>query len=70
MDVCQGHREVGATGAFCPGPHPAYGPQKSIYSNRKFKYSIKAVTTYILPLAPQVLSAALMYVHTYIHNFM
>ena len=32
MDVCQGHREVGATGAFCPGPHSAYGPQKDRYT--------------------------------------
>ena len=49
----------GATGAFCPGPHSAMGPQRSIYSNRTVKYSIKAVTTYILPWAPQALSAAL-----------
>ena len=33
------------------------GPKRSIYSNRLVKYSIKAVTTYILPWAPQVLSA-------------
>ena len=49
----------GATGAFCPGPHSVYGPKRSIYSNRTVKYSIKAVTTYILPWAPQALSAAL-----------
>ena len=38
-----------ATEAFCPGPHAAYGPQRSIYSNRTVKHSIKAVTTYIFP---------------------
>ena len=32
------------------------GPKRSIYSNRTVKYSIKAVTTYILPWAPQALS--------------
>ena len=46
------------TGAFCPEPHTAYGPQRSIYSNRTVKHSIKAVTTYILSLAPQALLAA------------
>ena len=30
-----------------------------MYSNRTVKYSIKAVATYILPWAPQALSAAL-----------
>ena len=34
-------------------------PKRSIYSNRTVKRSIKAVTTYILPWAPQALSAAL-----------
>ena len=51
----------GEFGAFFPRPHSAYknyGP-KSIYSNRTVKYSIKAVTKYILPWAPQALSAAL-----------
>ena len=33
--------------------------ERSIYSNRTVKYSIKAVTTYVLPWAPQVLSATL-----------
>ena len=36
-----------------------WAPERSIYSNRTVKYSIKAVTTYILPWAPQALSAAL-----------
>ena len=35
------------------------GPKRSIYSNRTVKCSIKGVTTYILPWAPQALSAAL-----------
>ena len=34
-------------------------PKRSIYSNRTVKHSIKAVTTYILPRAPQPLLAAL-----------
>ena len=49
--------------------HFALGPKRliysnrtvkySIYSNRRVKHSINAVTTYILPWAPQALSAAL-----------
>ena len=53
----QGRQEEGATGAFCPGPL-LWAP-KSIYSNRTVKYSIKAVTAYILPWASQALLAAL-----------
>ena len=36
-----------------------WAPKRSIYSNRTVKYSIKVVTTYILPWAPQALLAAL-----------
>ena len=39
--------------------HFALGPKRSVYSNRTVKYSIRAVTTYILPWVPQALSAAL-----------
>ena len=49
----------GATGTFSPGPTLLMDPKRSIYSNRTVKYSIKAVTTYILPWAPQALLAAL-----------
>ena len=37
----------------------ALGPKRSIYFNRTIKYSIKAVTTYILSWVSQALSAAL-----------
>ena len=49
----------GQLGHFALGPTLLMGPKRSIYSNSKVKYSIKAVTTYILPWAPQALSAAL-----------
>ena len=52
-------RGGGVTGAFALGPTLLMGPKRSIYPNRTVKYSIKAVTTYILPWAPQALSAAL-----------
>ena len=52
--VCmQGRREGGQLGHF------SWAPKRSTYFNRTVKYSIKAVTTYILPWAPQALSAAL-----------
>ena len=53
----QGRREGGETGAFTLGPTLLMSPKRSIYSNRTVKNSIKAVTTYILPWAPQALSA-------------
>ena len=49
----------GALGHFALGPTLLMGPIRSIYSNRTVKYSINAVITYILPWAPQALSAAL-----------
>ena len=49
----------GQLGHFALGPTLLMGPKRSIYSNRTLKYSIKAVTPYILPWAPQALSAAL-----------
>ena len=49
----------GQLGHFALGPTLLMGPKRSIYSNRTVKYSIKAVTTCILPWAPQALSAAL-----------
>ena len=55
----QGCREGGQLGHFALGPTLLIGPKRSIYSNRTVKYSIKAVTTYILPWAHQALSAAL-----------
>ena len=42
----QGRREGGQLGHFALGPTLLMGPKKSIYSNRTFKYSIKAVTIY------------------------
>ena len=63
MHACmnvQGRREGGGQlGHFALGPTLLMGPKRSIYSNRTVKYSIKAVTTYILPWAPQALWAAL-----------
>ena len=55
----QGRLEGGQLGHFALGPTLLIRPKRSIYSNRTVKYSIKAVTTYILPWAPQALSAAL-----------
>ena len=52
-------RGGGQLGNFALGPTLLMGSKMSIYSNRTVKYSIKAVTTYILPWAPQALSAAL-----------
>ena len=49
----------GQLGRFALGPTLLMGPKRSIYPNRTVKYSIKAVSTYILPWPPQVLSAAL-----------
>ena len=51
-------RGGGTTGAFCPEPHSANGPQKSIYSNRTVNTLLKQ-SPHIFPWAPQALSAAL-----------
>ena len=45
----QGRREGGVLLGHFAGPTLLMGPKRSIYSNRTVKYSIKAVTTYILP---------------------
>ena len=52
-------RGAGQLGHFALDATLLMGPKRLIYSNRTVKYSIKAVTTYILPWAPQALSAAL-----------
>jgi len=56
----QGRRKGrgGTLGYLALGP-TAYGPKRSMYSNRTVKNSIKAVPTYIFPWAPQALLAAL-----------
>ena len=61
-DDGQGRRERGGNwGIFALGPTllKLRARKRSIYSNRTVKYSIKAVSTHILPWAPQALSAAL-----------
>ena len=53
----QGRQEGGGGGQL---GHFAWAPKNLYnYSDRTVKYSIKAVTTYILPWAPQALLAAL-----------
>ena len=54
----QGRRDGwGQQGHLPWAPLYLWAPKRSIYSNRTVKNSIKAVTTYILPWAPQALSA-------------
>ena len=60
VDVDRAAERGGGNWGILPwAPLCLWAPKRSIYSNRTVKYSIKAVTTYILPWAPQALSAAL-----------
>ena len=59
----------GQLGHFALGPTLLMDPNRSIYSNRTVKHSIKAVTTYILPWTPQALLAALMTEEGEVRNY-
>ena len=52
FDYGQGCQEGGATGAFCPGPHSACGPQKYQYTLIEQSNTLLKQSLHIFALGP------------------